>query len=37
MLAPNGEPKPDIFLEDKLHMNARGYALWKEVVAPELE
>ncbi|MBL9133663.1 MAG: hypothetical protein JNG86_20805 [Verrucomicrobiaceae bacterium] len=37
MLGANGEPKPDIFLDDKLHMNAKGYALWKEVVGPELE
>ena len=24
----NGEPKKDIFIEDNLHMNAKGYALW---------
>jgi lysophospholipase L1-like esterase len=36
MLAPNGEPKPDIFLDDKLHMNAKGYELWKGVVGPVL-
>jgi lysophospholipase L1-like esterase len=36
MLGPDGLPKPDIFVEDKLHMNAAGYAIWKEVVAPYL-
>ena len=24
----NGEPKKDIFIEDNLHMNAKGYAIW---------
>jgi lysophospholipase L1-like esterase len=24
----NGEPMKDIFLEDNLHMNAKGYAIW---------
>ncbi|NJN06037.1 MAG: hypothetical protein HC814_06260 [Rhodobacteraceae bacterium] len=36
MLGPDGTPKPDIFLADELHMNARGYALWREVVRPYL-
>ncbi len=36
MLAPNGVPKPDIFLDDKLHMNAKGYELWKGVMGPVL-
>ncbi len=26
----NGEPKKDIFGEDNLHMNAKGYAIWIE-------
>jgi lysophospholipase L1-like esterase len=26
----NGEPKKDIFREDKLHMNKKGYAIWIE-------
>lgn len=26
----NGEPKKDIFKEDKLHMNEKGYAIWVE-------
>jgi lysophospholipase L1-like esterase len=37
MLGPNGEPKPEIFLEDKLHMNEKGYAIWREVLAKYLK
>ncbi|RXK62258.1 G-D-S-L family lipolytic protein [Lacibacter luteus] len=29
MLTASGEPMPDIFKEDSLHMNAKGYAIWK--------
>lgn len=36
MLGEDGQPKPDIFLADKLHMNEKGYAIWKEVVLPYL-
>ena len=37
MLGPDGRPKPDIYLDDKLHMNARGYAIWKRVVGEHLK
>ena len=37
MLGPDGLPKPDIFLKDQLHMNEKGYAIWKEVVGPLLK
>lgn len=30
MLTSTGEPMPDIFLGDRLHMNAKGYAIWKK-------
>ena len=36
MLGPDGKPKPDIFRPDRLHMNAKGYAIWKLIVAPYL-
>ena len=36
MLGDDGQPKPDIFVEDRLHMNAKGYALWTEIVGPYL-
>ncbi|CAN5235280.1 SGNH/GDSL hydrolase family protein [soil metagenome] len=37
MLGANGEPMPEIFLEDKLHMNEKGYAIWREVLAKYLK
>ncbi|MGC4039498.1 MAG: GDSL-type esterase/lipase family protein [Flavobacterium sp.] len=30
----NGEPKKDIFMEDNLHMNAKGYAIWVKELEP---
>ncbi len=36
MLLPNGKPKPDLFLEDKLHMNEKGYAIWQKAIQPYL-
>lgn len=36
MLGPDGKPMDDLFLEDKLHMNARGYAIWQRLVEPHL-
>ena len=36
MLGPDGLPKPDIFIEDKLHMNAAGYEIWKRVIGTKL-
>ena len=37
MLRADGMPRDELFLEDGLHLNARGYALWRERVAPYLE
>ena len=37
MLGEDGKPKPDIFLQDNLHMNAKGYAIWVPIVRPYLE
>jgi len=34
MLLADGKPMPEIFLEDSLHMNAKGYAIWKKVMQP---
>ena len=36
MLGPDGLPKPDIFVADRLHMNRKGYELWKPIIAPVL-
>ncbi len=34
MLNEEGEPDPSIFIEDKLHMNAKGYEAWTTLVKP---
>ncbi|MCF8244300.1 MAG: hypothetical protein K9J37_05800 [Saprospiraceae bacterium] len=34
LLGANGEPDPTLFVEDKLHMNASGYAKWTAVLKP---
>jgi lysophospholipase L1-like esterase len=36
MLGPDGQPLPDIYVSDRLHMNAKGYELWKGIVGPVL-
>jgi len=36
MLEENGKPIENIFLEDKLHMNAKGYAIWQKLIEPHL-
>jgi lysophospholipase L1-like esterase len=36
MLAPDGQPRPEIFLDDELHMNVAGYRLWTRILAPVL-
>jgi lysophospholipase L1-like esterase len=36
MLGPDGLPLPHIFVEDRLHMNAAGYAIWRDVIGPYL-
>lgn len=36
MLDDKGGPRPELFIGDQLHMNEKGYAIWKEVVGPIL-
>lgn len=36
MLGDDGRPRPEIFSEDQLHMNAEGYRLWTKIVKPFL-
>ena len=36
MLDANGMVFKDIFIADKLHMNAKGYAIWQKIIAPTL-
>lgn len=37
MLNDQGEPKPEIYVADKLHMNAAGYRLWAPLIEPILK
>jgi lysophospholipase L1-like esterase len=37
MLDANGQPRPELFVADMLHMNPAGYAIWTPLVAPHLK
>jgi lysophospholipase L1-like esterase len=37
MLGEDGKPLPDIYREDKLHMNANGYRIWTAIIKPYLD
>ncbi len=37
MLNDKGEPRPELFVKDMLHMNEAGYAVWKPFVAAALK
>ena len=36
MLGADGQPRPELFLDDRLHMNRAGYELWRGIIAPSL-
>lgn len=36
MLKPDGTPLDGIYIEDNLHMNAKGYAIWQKIIEPYL-
>jgi hypothetical protein len=36
-LNEKGEPRDELFIEDKLHLNSEGYALWNSIIRKELE
>jgi len=36
MLTETNQPMPEIFLDDSLHMNAKGYAIWQKAIQPFL-
>ena len=36
MLKADGSPMDDIFIGDRLHMNAKGYSIWEKVLEPFL-
>ncbi|GAA5523012.1 GDSL-type esterase/lipase family protein [Aliifodinibius salicampi] len=37
LLGEDGTPDDSLFVEDQLHLNEEGYAVWNQVMAPELE
>jgi lysophospholipase L1-like esterase len=37
LLGPDGQPRKELFLDDGLHLNPRGYALWNEALRPILK
>ena len=37
MLGTNGQPRPELFMTDSLHMNPQGYEVWKAVIGPVLK
>lgn len=34
MLGPNGRPREELFVADRLHLSRRGYALWRDLLTP---
>jgi acetyl esterase/lipase len=34
MLNKSGQPRQELFLEDGLHMNSQGYAIWRDLLVP---
>ena len=37
MLNADGQPRPELFGPDSLHMTRAGYDLWRGIVAPYLD
>ncbi len=37
MLGADGRPNPNIFISDSLHMNRKGYLLWKDIVCKDFK
>ncbi|MEM6505113.1 MAG: SGNH/GDSL hydrolase family protein [Planctomycetota bacterium] len=36
MLGEDGKPRADLFIQDNLHLNRRGYQLWRNTIRPVL-
>jgi len=36
MLGADGKPRAELFVEDKLHLNRKGYELWASILRPRL-
>ncbi|HEX2855565.1 MAG TPA: SGNH/GDSL hydrolase family protein [Opitutaceae bacterium] len=37
MLGADGQPRPELYVEDKLHLSPAGYAVWTPLIAPLLK
>lgn len=37
MLGQDGAPRAELFVSDNLHLNEKGYALWREIIGPRLQ
>ncbi len=37
MIGDDGKPLPDVFIEDNLHMNEKGYSIWGKVIGEYLK
>jgi lysophospholipase L1-like esterase len=37
ILGPDGRPKHDLYIWDRLHPSAKGYALWTSIIKPTLQ
>jgi lysophospholipase L1-like esterase len=37
LLGENEEPRPELFVNDRLHLNASGYKLWAGIIEPVLD
>ncbi len=37
LLGPDGKLRPELFVDDGLHLSDAGYAIWAELVAPHLD
>jgi lysophospholipase L1-like esterase len=36
MINEDGTIKKELFIEDNLHMNEKGYAIWQRIISHEL-
>lgn len=36
MLDSEGKPRPELYVADRLHLNAKGYAIWTSIIGPYL-
>lgn len=37
LLDADGRPRPELYVADRLHLNARGYAIWASIIGPYLD